>query len=67
MTKAIEPVKKKALELGIKSIEIDVALCNKASTKVATEKAKAKRERNIPIRGGDGKEHKGARYVLTIT
>jgi len=49
--------------LGIKRIEIDIACCNKKSIGVATEIG-AKCERDIPIRGGDGKIHKGIRYIL---
>lgn len=64
MWQAIEKLKEKAFnELGIKRIEIDIAYCNKASIEVA-KKIGAEPERDIPIRGGDGKIHEGTRYVL---
>ncbi|MBI4296278.1 MAG: GNAT family N-acetyltransferase [Chloroflexi bacterium] len=64
MREAVIKVKEKAFkELGIKRIEIDIAYCNKASIKVA-ESVGAKPERDIPIRGGDGRIHEGVRYVI---
>jgi RimJ/RimL family protein N-acetyltransferase len=64
MWQATEKVKDKAFnELGIKRIEIDIACCNNASVEVAN-KIDAKPERDIPIHGGDGKVHKGTRYVI---
>ncbi len=64
MKEAWEEVESEAFKLGIKRIEIDVAHCNEPSKKVAAEHFGAKSERDIPIRGGDGKIHDGRRYVI---
>jgi ribosomal-protein-serine acetyltransferase len=63
-TIAANKLKNKAFdELGINRIEIDIAHCNKRSIGVA-KNIGAKPERDILIRGGDGKMHVGIRYVI---
>jgi RimJ/RimL family protein N-acetyltransferase len=61
---AWEEIKQEASKLDIARIEIDVAKCNQHSIRVA-KKIGAKHERDIQIRGGDGKMHEGTRYVIT--
>lgn len=64
MKKAIKKLKQMGFDKhNFDIIEIDVAYCNMRSIHIA-EGIGAKPQREIAIKGGDGKEHKGRRYVV---
>jgi len=63
MGRAVRQVVDLAFKEGIQRVEIDIADCNLRSIKVACD-VNAVPERSVTVNGGDGKKHRGKRYVI---